>query len=70
MDNVRSGITLIVIGIILGFITYKKYNLFWDSHNTKVLRKYLGDNVTSIALYIVSIVLMVVGLLVSKGIIL
>jgi hypothetical protein len=70
MDNVRGGITLILIGFFLSFITYKKYSFFWDFFNTKVLRKYIGNEVTSVALYLVSIVLIVVGFLLSKGIIL
>lgn len=70
MDNVRGGITLIFIGIILGFITYKKYSIFWESHNTKVLRKFLGDNITSVVLYILGILFVVFGFLVSKGIVL
>ncbi|MDR7856596.1 hypothetical protein [Tissierella sp.] len=69
MDNVRGGITLILIGFFLSFITYKKYSFFWDFFNTKLLRKYLGNEVTSVALYLVSIVLIIAGFLVYKGIV-
>ena len=69
MDNVRGGITLVLVGFFLGFITYKKYSFFWDFFNTKLLRKSLGNDVTSAVLYLVSIILIVTGFLVSKGIV-
>jgi len=69
MNNVRSGIMLVLIGFFLGFITYKKYSFFWDFFNTRLLRKYLGDDVTTIALYLVSSLLIIVGFLLSKGIV-
>ena len=53
----------------LGFITYKKYNFFWNFFNTRLLRKFLGDSVASNTLYIVSMVLIVTGMLVATGIV-
>lgn len=69
MDNVRTGIMLVLIGCFLGFITYKKYSFFWDFFNARLLRKYLGNDVTVVALYLVSSVLIIVGFLISKGIV-
>jgi len=69
MDRVLSGITLALIGLFLGFITYKKYSFFWNFFNTRLLRKYLGDNFTSATLYVVSIVFIVFGFLLSLNII-
>lgn len=69
MDNVSGGISLSLIGFFLGFITYKKYNFFWNFFNTRLLRKFLGDGLTSNILYIVSIVLIVTGMLVATGIV-
>ncbi|SET60070.1 hypothetical protein SAMN05660297_02902 [Natronincola peptidivorans] len=68
MDHVGAGIMLVFIGLFLGFITYKKHSFFWNFYNTKILRKYLGDNATAGALYMISIVLIVTGFLVSTGI--
>lgn len=69
MDNIRSGIMLVLAGFFLGFITYKKYSFFWDFFNTKLLRKYLGNDGTTVALFLVSSALIIVGLLLSKGIV-
>ncbi|NLK98333.1 hypothetical protein [Defluviitalea saccharophila] len=66
-QNTIGGILLILIGVFLGFITYKKYSLFWNIINTRLLRKLLGDTVTSIILYIVSIVLIVTGVILTLG---
>jgi len=69
MNNVISGLILVGIGFFLGFITFKKTKLFWDFLNMRIIRKYLGDNLTSVALYFISIVLIVVGLLLSLSIV-
>ncbi|MDF2547966.1 MAG: hypothetical protein K0R93_2864 [Anaerosolibacter sp.] len=68
MDHVISGIMLTLIGFFLGFITYKRYSFFWDFLNTKLLRKLLGDTATVIALYVVSIMFIATGILVSSSI--
>lgn len=68
MDNVRAGIMLTLIGFFLGFITYKRYSFFWDFLNTKLLRKLLGDTAAVIALYVVSVLFIVIGILVSSSI--
>lgn len=70
MDNFKGGITLMVIGLLLAFLTYKKYDIFWGSHNTKILRKYFGDKVTSVIFYLLSILFIIFGYLVAKGIVL
>lgn len=69
MDHFRAGIMLTIIGLFLGFITYKKSKFFWEFFNTRWLRKILGDDVTLIALYLVSGVLVITGLLLANGII-
>lgn len=69
MDNTTAGVLLALIGVFLGFITYKKYNLFWNFFNTRLLRKSLGDRGTTIALYFVSIVLIVTGVILAIGLV-
>jgi uncharacterized membrane protein YqaE (UPF0057 family) len=69
MNNVSSGILLTLIGFFLGFITYKKQNWFWNLFNTKLLRGLLGNTATSVTLYIVSILLIVTGVLLSLGLV-
>lgn len=69
MNNVSSGILLTLIGFFLGFITYKKNNWFWNLFNTKLLRGLLGNTATSVTLYIVSILLIVTGVLLSLGLV-
>ena len=66
-QNTIGCIMLMLIGVFLGFITYKKYNLFWNIIDTRLLRKLLGDTVTSIILYIISIVLIVTGVILALG---
>lgn len=69
MENVTGGLLLALIGLLLSYITYKKINFFWNFINTKLLRKYLGDNLTSLVLYIVSIILIITGVMVALSII-
>jgi hypothetical protein len=69
MDHIIGGSLLALAGCLLGFATYKKYNIFWDFINARLLRKWLGDTATSRVLYTVSAVLIVVGALVATGLI-
>ncbi|MFA5635410.1 MAG: hypothetical protein WC977_05835 [Anaerovoracaceae bacterium] len=69
MDSVAGGILLTLIGFFLGFITYKKYNLFWNIINTRLLRRLLGDTATSIILYLVSILFIAIGVLLAVGLV-
>lgn len=69
MGTLIPGLILVLIGAFLGIITYKKYKLFWEFLSTRLLRRWVGDTVTTISLYIVSVVLIVAGLLLSVGII-
>lgn len=69
MDSIIGGILLALVGFFLGFLTYRKHALFWNFINTRLLRKCLGDTVTLIILYIVSIVLIVVGILLAVGVV-
>ncbi|MGI6159416.1 MAG: hypothetical protein ACOYER_06085 [Limnochordia bacterium] len=69
MDNVMGGMLLALIGLFLGMVTYKQSKFFWDSMSTRILRKYLGDAVVSVALYIVSAVLVLVGVMLAAGLV-
>lgn len=69
MDSVIGGLMLILVGFFTGLITYKRYTLFWDSISTKLLRRYLGDAVTSIVLYAIGLVLVIVGVLLAVGVV-
>lgn len=67
MDKFTSGLILMLIGAFLGLITFKKYKLFWEFFNTRLLRKWLGDTFATVLLYIVSIMFIVVGIILSLG---
>ena len=69
MENVTGGLLLALIGLLLSYITYKKINIFWNFINTKLLRNYLGDILTCLVLYIVSIILIITGVMVALSII-
>lgn len=69
MNTTISGLVLMLIGSLLGIINYRKYKVFWEFFNTRLLRKWLGDSVTTVLLYIISIVFIVVGSLLSIGLI-
>ncbi|HBG01715.1 MAG TPA: hypothetical protein DDW87_09105 [Firmicutes bacterium] len=69
MGNVTGGLLLAFVGFFLGFVTYKKYSLFWNFFDTRLFRKYLGDIATSIILYTVSSVFIVVGALLAVGLV-
>ncbi len=70
MDNFTAGISLILTGIFVWFVTYKKYHLFWDFFDAKLLRRFLGDTLTAYLLYLVSVVFIIIGYLLLKGFIL
>ncbi|NMB02042.1 MAG: hypothetical protein GX971_11105 [Firmicutes bacterium] len=69
VDNIVGGILLALAGFSLGFLTHRKSGLFWNFVNTRLLRKYLGDDGTTTILYIVSLVLIAVGTIVAIGLI-
>lgn len=69
MNNVSSGLAIILVGILLGILTFTKFKYFWEFFNTKLLRKWIGDSYTSIALYIVSTFFIIIGTLLSLDVI-
>lgn len=69
MDHIVGGVLLALAGCLLGFVTYKRYSFFWDFINARLLRKWFGDSTTSRVLYVVSSVLVVVGVLVAAGLV-
>lgn len=69
MNSFTSGLLLVTVGMLLGILTLIKYKLFWEFLNTRLLRKWIGDFNTSIALYLVSMLFIIVGILLSLNII-
>ena len=70
MDNFTAGISLVLTGLFVWFVTYKRVPIFWNFFDTKLIRKFLGDIITAYLLYFLGAVFIVVGILLSKGIIL
>lgn len=69
MNNIIPGLSLILVGSLLSIMTYRKYKLFWEFFNTRLLRKWLGDSLATVTLYILSIVFIITGILLSMGVI-
>jgi hypothetical protein len=69
MSTFIPGLSLILVGSFLSIIAYRKYKLFWEFFNTRLLRKWLGDSLTTVLLYIISIVFIITGILLSMGVI-
>ncbi len=69
MNSFTSGLLLVTVGMLLGILTLIKYKLFWEFLNTRLLRKWIGDFNTSIVLYLVSMLFIIVGILLSLNII-
>ncbi len=69
MASIVGGVLLAVMGYFLAFMTYKKWSLFWSSVNTRLLREYLGDSVTSTILYVLSMVFFLLGVLLAAGVV-
>ncbi len=67
MNHTVGGLLLAFAGLLLGILTYKKWSIFWDFLETRFFRKYLGDETTATILYVLSVVLIAVGLLVAAG---
>jgi hypothetical protein len=67
MNNIIPGLSLILVGSLLSIMTYRKYKLFWEFFNTRLLRKWLGDSLATVTLYILSIVFIITGILLSMG---
>jgi len=69
MSNVMGGVLLALIGLFLSVVTYRRSRFFWDSMSARLLRKHLGDAAVSVALYIVSAVLVLVGVMLALGLV-
>jgi hypothetical protein len=69
MNTIIPGLSLILVGSLLSIMTYRKYKLFWEFFNTRLLRKWLGDSLATVTLYILSIVFIITGILLSMGVI-
>jgi len=69
MDNFTAGIALVLTGLFVWFVTYKRVPVFWNFFDTKLIRKFCGDTFTVYLLYFLGSAFIVTGILLSKGII-
>jgi hypothetical protein len=69
LDSRTGGALLALVGLFLSSLTFRPPRWFWDSMGTRLLRRWFGDKLTSIFLYVVSFVLTLFGMMLAKGLI-